>query len=101
MTDASVSRMATLHDQRSCRELVSCVTGVVAIVFWHQVPYTEFLNATFLPHLKLLTGMEDHTPFPPLNANTWLREFTSKGDIITLCSVLVFELFAEEHGGTW
>lgn len=93
--------MTTLHDQRRRGELVSCVTGVVAIVFRHQVPYIELSNATSLPHLKLLTGLEDHASFPPLNSHAWLRQFTAKGDIITLCGILVFELFSEEHGGTW
>lgn len=91
---------ATLYCQRSCSELVSCVTGVVATVFRLQVPYTELLNTPFLPHVILLTGLEDYASFPPLNTNTWLRQLTAHDNIVTLYGVLVLELFLEEHWGT-
>lgn len=92
---------ATLHFQRSRSELVSCVAGVVTTVLRIHALYTELLNATFLPHFILLTGLEDHTSFPPLNTNTWLRQLTAESNIITLNSVLVPELFLEESWSTW
>lgn len=82
--------LITLHCQSSCSELISCITCVVATVFRHQVLYTEVVNASFLPHLILLTGMEDHAPFPPLNTNTWFRQLASQSNIITLNGILVF-----------
>lgn len=97
----TILRWATLHCQRSRSELVPCITGVVTTVFWIQVPYTELLNATFLPHFILLTSLEDHASFPPLNTNTWLRQLTVEGNIITLYSIMVLELFLEESWGTW
>lgn len=100
-TNLIVLRWATLHCQRCCSELVSCVTGVVATVFRIHVLYTELLNAPFLPHLKLLTRLEDHASLPPLNTSTWLRHLTAQGNIITLYGIQVLELFAEENRGTW
>lgn len=92
--------MTTLHCQSCCSELVSCITGVVATVLRHQVLYAKLLNASFLLHLILLTGLDDHSPFPPINTNTWFRQLTPQTNIITLYCVLVFELSAEEHRGT-
>lgn len=97
----NIKEKATLHCQRSCGKLVSCVTGVVPTVFRLQVLYTELSNAPFLPHPILLTRLEDHASLSPLNKDTWLRQLTAQSDIIPLYRILVLELFLEECRSTW
>lgn len=87
----------TLHIHRPCRDLVSSAAGIIPTVIRLYTTDDELSYAALQLHLVLVTGLNDHPSFPPLNGSIRLGDLTVQNSRSPFFSLYVFQLFVKQH----
>lgn len=88
----------TLHIHRTCGDLVSSATGIIPTVISLYTMDDQLSNAAFQLHLVLVTGLNDHPSFSPLNGGVRLGDLTVQDSCSPFFRLYVFQLFVKQHG---